>query len=536
MNNFKHTKVIAGLIALSGTKLLPILEESTPFISDIIRQFKDYETYIMFDNYTTRPMSVNYPGESRNVTIFINTDVNSSVKCHYGSSQRLYLFFSVPRKTQRSCFSNRDVIILISTRNRLLGCSNILPIRCDVSLVLLIRRQGSVYHCSCFNSKKKTESYRLSSGKLLHLEGMKNGFVDLEGGNTKDVAGTEFNLLKVLSKKLNFTYNLRKFSHAGSWSSKAHIISAIRNGNIDFGMGGTTITYDRYRYVSTPSITQYDFYLAVFAKKHYFIRDRISLVHQILLKNYFILFVFLSNMALVILYKVSIKIHKGKGDIRSFLWVLLSSYLVMPLYENWNGVDDLLDNDFAFATSQDDYSYLQRSCTRLTRFCTEFPKRATPVSDICKPFKSFRDYKVAMVIERTSFMYLVKSNRCELSLNFLMYVTYFPLDVGAGYQSPMYRKNSPYIEQFSSVIQRIVESGISQHWMKSVQQQKDIFDVDLVWFISHPRSLSDFRSTLCLLIVGHIFSVFIFICEMITVKTAFNWPVFFRAGNKKINC
>nr|CAH7722211.1 unnamed protein product [Callosobruchus chinensis] len=281
---------LGSLVAIYDTKLLPIFEESTPFIAKIIEQFKDYETYITFDNYTRRLMSANYPGESGKVTVFINTDIQSSVRCHYGSWQRLHLFFSVPHKIQRSCFSNRDVIVLISTKNRLLGCSNILPIRCDVSLVLLIRQEGSVYHCSCFNPKKVIESYRLSSNKVLHLEGMKNHFNDLDGypfdvgftgvepyiyqrGDTKDLAGTEFNLLQVLSKKLNFTYRLRKFSHAGSWSSK------IRNGNIDFGGGGATITYDRYRYVSTPSITHYDFYLAIFAKKHYFIRDRIRPCH-----------------------------------------------------------------------------------------------------------------------------------------------------------------------------------------------------------------------------------------------------------------
>ncbi|VEN46790.1 unnamed protein product [Callosobruchus maculatus] len=218
-----------------------------------------------------------------------------------------------------------------------------------------------------------------------------------------------------------------------------------------------------------------------------------------------------------------------------FFKVLLSSYLIMPLYENWNGVEDLLDHGFTFATSQDDYNYMQRSCTRPTRFCTEFAKRATPVSDICETFRGFRDNKVAMVIERTSFMYLVKTNRCGLSLNFLMLVTYFPLDVGAGYQSPMYRKNAPYIEKFSSVIQRMVESGVTQYWMKSVQQGKDIFDVDLVWFISHPRSLANFRSTLYLLIVGHICSAFVFICEIASARFSFKWPTVWNACNEKIN-
>nr|CAH7722212.1 unnamed protein product [Callosobruchus chinensis] len=219
-----------------------------------------------------------------------------------------------------------------------------------------------------------------------------------------------------------------------------------------------------------------------------------------------------------------------------FFKVLLSSYLIMPYYENWSGVEDLLDNGFTFASSQDDYNYLQRSCTRPTRFCIEFPKRTTPVSEICETFRGFIDNKVALVIERTSFMYLVKTNQCKVSLNFLMYVTYFPLDVGAGYQSPMYRKNAPYIEQFSSVIQRMVESGISQYWMKSVQQGKDIFDVDLVWFISHPRSLANFRSTLFLVIVGNVCSILIFICEMITAKFSFKWPNFWSACNKKIHC
>ncbi|VEN46789.1 unnamed protein product, partial [Callosobruchus maculatus] len=479
---------------------------------------------------------------------------------------------------QRACFSNRDVIILISTRNKLLSCSNILPIRCDVSMVLLIRQQGSVYHCSCFNSKRQIESYRLSGDKLLHLERMKHDFNDLDGysfdvgftgvepyfyqrGDSKDVAGTEFNLVKVLSKKLNFSYNLKKFSHAGSWSSKVQIISAIRNGNIDFGVGGATITYDRYRYVSTPSITHYDFYLAIFAKKHYFIRDRISLVHQILLKNYFFLFVLLSNTALVILYKVATKIHKGKQDIRSFIWlivassleqgvssiqyapfplvmklilakwwlvtnilvnvffkVLLSSYLIMPLYENWNGVEDLLDHGFTFATSQDDYNYMQRSCTRPTRFCTEFAKRATPVSDICETFRGFRDNKVAMVIERTSFMYLVKTNRCGLSLNFLMLVTYFPLDVGAGYQSPMYRKNAPYIEKFSSVIQRMVESGVTQYWFKTIQPTKDIFELDLHEFALLPILIEDAQFPFYVLLFGHFFASLFFVFEIIATQ------------------
>ncbi|CAH1963569.1 unnamed protein product [Acanthoscelides obtectus] len=220
-----------------------------------------------------------------------------------------------------------------------------------------------------------------------------------------------------------------------------------------------------------------------------------------------------------------------------FFKVLLSAYLLMPYYENWTGVDDLLDRDFRFVASHDDYRFLTHSCTRPTKFCIEFPKRATAVSDICDTFREFRAPKVAMIIERTSFMHLVKINRCKLPLSFYMFVTYFPLEVGAGYQSPMFRKNSPYIEKFSSVVQRMVESGISQYWMRPSDSGTKVFDVDLVWFISHPRDLGNFKSSFCILIIGLILSGLVFICEIMSVKFKLNkLTIFWNETVKKIKC
>ncbi|CAH1963565.1 unnamed protein product [Acanthoscelides obtectus] len=294
----------------------------------------------------------------------------------------------------------------------------------------------------------------------------------------------------VVSKKLNFTINLVESNSTNrNLSYTKRLLYKLQTRDIDMAIGGCTLNYDSMEIAEFGTYIMHERFIAVFNKEHTMLPDNLSAVYNQLTCSLLMLMVVLSIITIALVVRAVIKVFSQEK---------ISYFSLLSIQ----------DADYAFLNST--------ACGPKTPFCRVLHSKnhLTPydINQPCEVIRSLISEKYSMILEKSELLYLVKSNYCNFPMGWYTKLRYIRLNIGGGFQTWMFQKSAPYTKQLSILILRLQQSGLIKFWIDEQRPARDVFD-GKESSIRKALTMTQLRHPFCILLVGYISSVLIFLCE-----------------------
>ncbi|KAF2886106.1 hypothetical protein ILUMI_20067, partial [Ignelater luminosus] len=322
----------------------------------------------------------------------------------------------------------------------------------------------------------------------------------------KDVSGPEGELLKLLSKILNFRYSLENFEdqHGGEWKA---MIEAVHFREIDWAIGGISSSTERGELADLTKYIHIETYTALFYCCS--AKDTWKSWKQVL--SPFELSMWLCVGSMLVLMTVLIRkistLFKDNETMSTFMYfelimrglidqpiprltsikclvkrVLLISWwyfaiiittayrskltstFIHPYNKQPDSIQELYLDGYSFQVDYKDWSVLKENLeSSVDHVYRDVVKKINNDLDTCDAVKQAVEKKVALIDEESNIQYQIITN-CQLDPEDLVHLRVTEQDVFPSYHVWPMQLAAPYRNSFTMAIENLHATGILGRW------------------------------------------------------------------------